>query len=292
MRGMSVERALTFDCEGAALCGILSEPSVPSHVGVVIVVGGPQYRAGSHRQFVLLARAITEQGFAVLRFDMRGMGDSEGTPGGFEAATADIGAAVDTLCAQAPRVSQIVLWGLCDGASAALLYLDAVADPRVCGVSLLNPWVRSPESLARVQLRHYYWRRLGERAFWQKLASGRVGVQAWRDLRANLRSRRTARPAAIVPYQHRMARAWKAFGGDILLVLSGDDFTAREFVDATRSEDAWACALEHRRLQRHDLPEADHTFTASPWRKQVDEITTAWLKTLAAPADRALSERK
>ena len=285
------ERALTFDCEGASLVGILSEPSVPSRIGVVIVVGGPQYRAGSHRQFVLLARALAQQGFAVLRFDMRGMGDSQGTSGGFEAATADIGAAVDALCAQAPGVTQVALWGLCDGASAALLYLDAVQDARVRGVCLLNPWVRSPESLARVQLRHYYWRRLGERAFWQKLASGRVGVQAWRDLRANLRARRPAERAAALPFQHRMARAWKAFDGDILLVLSGDDFTAREFVDATGSEPAWARALEHRGLQRHDLPDADHTFTASPWRQQVDEITAAWLKALPAHGAGATSER-
>lgn len=274
------ERALTFDCEGVSLCGILSEPPVPARIGVVIIVGGPQYRAGSHRQFVLLARALAQQGIAVLRFDMRGMGDSQGSSGGFEAVTADIGAAIDALCAHAPGVTRVALWGLCDGASAALLYLDAARDSRVGGVCLLNPWVRSPESLARVQLRHYYWRRLGERAFWQKLASGRVGVQAWRDLRANLRARRPAGRAAALPFQHRMARAWKAFDGHILLVLSGDDLTAREFLDATNSEPAWAGALEHRGLQRHDLPDADHTFTASPWRQRVDEIITAWLKAL------------
>jgi len=290
MHGMT-ERALTFDCEGVSLRGILSEPPVPARIGVVIVVGGPQYRAGSHRQFVLLARAIAQQGIAVLRFDVRGMGDSQGSARGFEEVTADIGAAVDALCAHAPGVTRVALWGLCDGASAALLYLDAERDPRVRGVCLLNPWVRSPESLARVQLRHYYWRRLGERAFWQKLASGRVGVQAWRDLRANLRARRPAEQAAALPFQHRMARAWKAFDGDILLVLSGDDFTAREFLDATNSEPAWAGALEHRGLQRHDLPDADHTFTASPWRRRVDEITTTWLKALASRGAAATPER-
>jgi alpha/beta superfamily hydrolase len=45
---------------------------------VLVIVGGPQYRAGSHRQFTLLARSLAEQGFAVLRFDYRGMGDSTG----------------------------------------------------------------------------------------------------------------------------------------------------------------------------------------------------------------------
>jgi len=279
---MSGERAITFDCEGDALVGILSEPPAPCETGVVIVVGGPQYRAGSHRQFVLLARALAREGFAVLRFDVRGMGDSAGSPRDFEAIGPDIGAAIDALTRQVPALRRVALWGLCDGASAALLHADAARDPRVCGLVLLNPWVRSPESLARVHLRHYYWRRLVQPAFWAKLLRGGVGQAAWRDLLANLRARRAAPPAAQLPFQHRMARGWATFEGELLLVLSGNDFTAREFVDATRSEPAWAPALQHVHLQRHDLPEADHTFTAPAWRQRVDEITLAWLKALPA----------
>ena len=48
---MPEERALSFACRGAWLYGILSLPqaaSAPAR-GVLIVVGGPQYRAGSHR---------------------------------------------------------------------------------------------------------------------------------------------------------------------------------------------------------------------------------------------------
>jgi uncharacterized protein len=290
MRCMTAERALTFDCQGNALFAILTEPALPSETGVVVVVGGPQYRVGSHRQFVLLARAIAQQGFAVLRFDVRGMGDSAGTPGGFEAVTQDIRSAVDALAAQVPRIKQVVLWGLCDGASAALLYADSARDPRICGLSLLNPWVRTADSLARVQLRHYYWRRLAERAFWTKLLSGRVGLAAWHGLMANLRARRPGEPVTDMPYQYRMARTWAAFEGAILLVLSGNDFTAKEFIDATRSEPAWSRALQHARLHRHDLPDADHTFTASAWRERVEQLTIAWLKALPAPRSHAFSE--
>jgi hypothetical protein len=45
---------------------------------VVIIVVGPQYRAGLHRQFVSLARTLSTAGFLVLRYDYRGMGDSDG----------------------------------------------------------------------------------------------------------------------------------------------------------------------------------------------------------------------
>ena len=288
---MSTERALTFDCQGDELFGVLSEPASPCETGVVVVVGGPQYRAGSHRQFVLLARALARQGFAVLRFDVRGMGDSAGSPRGFEDIGDDIAAAIATLMREVPAVRQVALWGLCDGASAALLHVDAARDPRVRGLVLLNPWVRSPESLARVQLRHYYWQRLAQRAFWTKLLSGGVGQAAWRDLLANLRARRASTPRAVrLPYQHRMARGWAAFDGDILLVLSGNDFTAKEFIDTTRNDPAWAGALRHPRVQRHELAEADHTFTARAWHTRVDELTIAWLQALETRRPVALAE--
>ena len=88
------EQALTFDCEADALVGILHVPAAPCDVGVVVIVGGPQYRAGSHRQFVLLARELAAAGYAVLRFDYRGMGDSGGEPRDFERVSVDIAAAI------------------------------------------------------------------------------------------------------------------------------------------------------------------------------------------------------
>ena len=75
------ESALWIDCEGAAMLGVLTQPPRPTvtvRIGVLIVVGGPQYRVGSHRQFTLLARRLAAQGYPTLRFDYRGMGDSGG----------------------------------------------------------------------------------------------------------------------------------------------------------------------------------------------------------------------
>ena len=71
------EQAFTFDCDGESLLGLLHRPAADApadaeQTGVVIIVGGPQYRAGSHRQFVHLARALAGAGHPVLRFDVRG----------------------------------------------------------------------------------------------------------------------------------------------------------------------------------------------------------------------------
>ena len=74
--GPVVERFATFECGDDTCIGIVaSNADVASRadIGVVIVVGGPQYRVGSHRQFVTLARALAASGVPALRFDYRGM---------------------------------------------------------------------------------------------------------------------------------------------------------------------------------------------------------------------------
>jgi uncharacterized protein len=69
------EEAITFACGDDQLLGILHHANgTPRRLGIVIVVGGPQYRVGSHRQFVLMSRAFAAEGYPVLRFDYRGNG--------------------------------------------------------------------------------------------------------------------------------------------------------------------------------------------------------------------------
>ena len=171
-----VERALTFECGGETLVGILAEPASPAEVGALIIVGGPQYRAGSHRQFVLLSRQLAAGGVAAMRFDYRGMGDSTGSPASFNDVVEDIAAAIDKMRASHPSLKQIVLCGLCDAASASLIYWQATRDTRVAGMVLLNPWVRSEGSIGRARIKHYYGRRIFQKEFWAKLAGGRVDV--------------------------------------------------------------------------------------------------------------------
>src|SRR2546425_234052 len=80
---------------------------------------------------------------------------------------------------------EVVVWGLCDAASAALMHL--CRDARVTGLVLANPWVRSEAGLANVVLKHYYAKRLLEVELWRKLRSGQfVFRTAFRDLAFNL----------------------------------------------------------------------------------------------------------
>ncbi len=279
------ESVLQVDCQGERLLAVLSLPGAPSPIrgaGIVIVVGGPQVRVGSHRQFVHLARSLASRGWPVLRFDARGMGDSSGTLNDFQALSPDIRVAVDALCART-ELNQVVIWGLCDGASAALLHADERADRRVRGLCLANPWVRSKDSYARTTLRHYYMRRLLQGDFWRKLLRGRVGAGAFRDLDANVRAA-WARPASAAqraPFHERMLRGLASFQGPVLLLLSGDDYTAREFADRVKAERGWQTALARKAISQVELADADHTYSDPAARKAAELRTVDWLASLA-----------
>lgn len=283
------EETTLFACAGDTLLGILARPETPAETGVIVIVGGPQYRVGSHRQFVLLSRALAAAGYAVLRFDHRGMGDSEGQQRDFETVSADIASAIDALQARIPSVKQVALWGLCDGASAALLYCHETHDQRVSGLCLLNPWVRSEASLARTQVKHYYTRRLTQKEFWFKLLSGKVAASAASGLISNLKA---AFSGQIPPvsgknnpsFQQRMAMAWRKLNGNILLVLSGEDYTAKEFLEHVSADAVWSGMLGHLWVSRHDLPASDHTFSSSISRTRVAELTVRWLDKLVVPS--------
>jgi uncharacterized protein len=285
------ERAVVFPCQGEHLLGIVSLPSPAKSAdlsvrdtGLVVVVGGPQYRVGSHRQFLLLGRAVASAGFPVLRFDVRGMGDSTGKLHTFEHIAPDIGAAIDALQKQAPQVKRVALWGLCDGASAALLYCGDTKDVRVRGLFLLNPWVRSEATLARTHLKHYYVDRLRQKAFWRKLLSGKVASTALIELWQKTRKMRSTESApeqytAMTPFPERMAQSAISLGSRrIMLVLSGNDFTAKEFCELAQTDRQWASWLDDLGANRHDLPKADHTFSNSTDSSHVQSITISWLQ--------------
>lgn len=284
------ERALSFSCQGENLYGILSLPEQSATRGVLLVVGGPQYRVGSHRQFTLLARQLAAQGIPVMRFDYRGMGDSQGDPRNFEDINDDIRAAIDHFFENMPGLQEVVIWGLCDAASAALFY--AHSDARVRGLVLLNPWVRTEQGLAKAYLKRYYLKRALDAGLWRKIMRGDFDFQAaGRSLMELLRKARLASghrstdTGSEVPAQafdmslpEKMYQGLHRFNGQIMLVLSGDDMTAQEFSELISTSQKWRQLLMKRKIIRRNLAAANHTFSRQAWRDQVANWTTEWIR--------------
>jgi exosortase A-associated hydrolase 1 len=277
-----IEQAVVFDCAGEQCLGLVHEAqSSRSTVGVLVIVGGPQYRVGSHRQFVHLARDLAASGYPVFRFDYRGMGDSTGEARDFRAVSRDIRAAVDTFLERVPRLRSVVLFGLCDAASAALLYCGS--DSRLAGLILANPWVRTPSGLARAHVKHYYRSRFLHGSFWRKLASGRL------DLLSSVRGFARAiglslrQPSAAPPGESEsdfltgMRLGLAEFKRPVLFLLSGRDLTAREFTDLCAADGDWGKLIGRPTVCRTTFDEADHTFSSATAARDVSQACAKWL---------------
>ena len=283
------ERALTLRCDGSWMYGILCLPERTASRGVLIVVGGPQYRVGSHRQFTLLARHLASLGIPVLRFDYRGMGDSEGAPRTFEDLENDLHCAIERFFEEAPALSNLVIWGLCDAASAALFH--AHLDPRITGLVLLNPWVRTDQGAAKAYLKHYYLTRLLDPEFWSKVWNGRFNyANAAQSLAKTIEKALPGRKITATKdtaddtscdfagLPERMLYALSRYKGKVLLITSGNDLTAQEFLELVKGSREWQRLLAAPGVSRLNLPEANHTFSRRAWRDEVAVRTSDWIQ--------------
>jgi dienelactone hydrolase len=126
-----------------AIFGILAEPreSAPRLPAVVLVSGGHNHRAGINRNYTEWSRRLAARGHAVLRMDLRGLGDSPpATPGGLgrlytEDGTQDVVDAVAWL--RARGYERVCCVGLCAGGSQA--FQAALKSPDISAIVMLNP---------------------------------------------------------------------------------------------------------------------------------------------------------
>lgn len=127
---------VSFECKGFKLVGSLHTTATSASHGVILLNQGPIDRGGSHRLYIKLANRLTALGVPVLRFDARGVGESDGI---WEGETQEKGLSIleayghiqrgvwkDDACAaiefmhRSTGVSRIILGGLCGGATTAV----------------------------------------------------------------------------------------------------------------------------------------------------------------------------
>ncbi len=266
------------------LVGIIHKAHTASEEAVLIIVGGPQYRTGAHRQYLHLARTLASKGVHAMRFDYAGIGDSEGQYRGFESVDGDIRSAIDAFFEIVPAIKRLSIWGLCEGASACLFY--GPTDPRVTGLILANPWVHSEEGEAKAYLKHYYGQRFFNKDLWQKVFSGQFEFRnSLRDIFQKVKAALKSSPksaAGAARYQDRMAEGLRQFKGPVFLILSGNDLVAREFEDYIASDGIWQTAMAAADISRFEVPDSDHTFSCEQWRRLVALGTADWVLALKA----------
>jgi exosortase A-associated hydrolase 1 len=277
---LGVERPVVFSCDDRALLGVIHLPqNEAKNIGVIIVVGGPQYRVGSHRQFVLMARSLAASGYTVMRFDYGGMGDSDGEFKTFKSVDQDIDSAMITLRAECPDLVNVVLWGLCDGASAILL--RCASGLSIGGVILVNPWARTDSGEAQAYLKYYYMQRLFSMAFWQKFFSGQFRIlSSIIDLLSKVKvaaAQSSKMELKGVGYIERMRTGLAALQVPVLLLLSERDLTAKEFMVLCGTDPQWERLLKSDFVNIVQFPNADHTFSNGSSLDAATSVCIDWL---------------
>ncbi len=263
---------LAWTCEGKTLLGLLHRAMAPSTTAVIVVPGGTQYRVGAHRGFVELAQCLASQGYPTLRFDCRGMGDSGGHHPGFTNLHEDIASAVVALKSAAPQTLRIVLFGLCDGATAALLASQKVLE--IDGFILCNMWVRSPASQAATVISHHYKARFLDKRAWQRLLLGRINVaESVKSVFGSLVSMRH-KPASLDDLVVNVTTAWENNTKPVLSVIGDKDFTGAEFAQFLKARPAKA----HMTIKT--VIGGDHSFSGNDNKDDLSWLCLSWLAKL------------
>jgi alpha-beta hydrolase superfamily lysophospholipase len=188
-RGATIrETSVAF---GDGLFAVFTEPDVvgahPNRPATILLNAGVNHHVGPHRMWVTLAREIAALGYATLRMDAAGIGESCAEAGALEnrvyspGFVANVRAGMDLL-ERLRGTREYVLVGLCSGAYVA--FHTAVADSRVVGQLLLNThtftW-KEGDSVRRRHNRRFYVRCLLDPGVWR------------RGLRAPMKARRVTR---------------------------------------------------------------------------------------------------
>jgi len=270
------ERALRLG-PAQNLVGILSRPeaSGSERPAVVVLNAGVLHRVGPHRLHVRLTRRLAALGFAGLRLDLAGIGDSlavAGTRSFRESAVADTQVAMDELTAQT-GAARFVLVGLCSGADNALA--TAASDPRVAGLVILDP---PSYRTTRARLR---------KAAHQVAQRGLRGALAWglavgrRELgeRIAARRHRAAAPPSegretppLAGYRQQL-EALLARDVKILAIYSGGLGERYNHVDQLFE---YAPALRGR-LTHAYFPDANHLFTERAQQTELLDTIAVWV---------------
>lgn len=247
-----MRRHLTFPCGPDTLVGTLDIDTATGATGILLVSGGREVRAGSWGGQASIAARLAVAGVPVLRYDRRGVGESEGTDPGFLNTHDDIAAALAAFRAAVPTLRRVIGFGNCDAATALMLH---GADVGLDGLILANPWTLASDEADGAQgagapaaLRRRYRAKLADPREVLRLLTGGVNLA---KLARGLRAAASTAPRSALVDQ--MATGLARFGGPVTILLAAGDRTAQMFEAVWPADDA--------RIRRH--ASSGHSFAGA-----------------------------
>ncbi|MFD2673677.1 alpha/beta hydrolase [Marinicrinis sediminis] len=239
------------------LPGDLAQPGVSTPL-VLICHGFTGSRIGANRLFVHGARALQKKGYAVLRFDYAGCGESTGDYGaeGLQSMVQQTKAVLDyarhSLDSFTP--SEIILLGHSLGGATAVL--TAVTEPQIDKLILWAPVAHPYQDIMEI---------VGKPQVEQALRDGSVPYLSYRLQERFFHSLQQCQP---------LFDAQRVQGDALILHGSSDDVIPTDY-----------CFLYDKVLKLRNagtvskevLFQADHTFSRLEHQEQLFELTLAWL---------------
>ncbi|MES1950902.1 alpha/beta superfamily hydrolase [Salinisphaera sp. S4-8] len=268
------ETPLVFGHE-SHLVGILCEPDTPvagPRPGVLFLNAGLEHRVGPRGLSVAVARALADAGFASLRFDYAGMGESRKPQRPLAADRAEelqieCACAADLLEKQA-GCRGVVLFGLCSGADDA--HRVALANDAVVGMIQIDGHAAITAG--------FKWRYVTQRL---------VSPRRWQNWFERKFGPATDADHAVIegvdffemPDRDTLAREVATLiARDVRLFYAYSGATHSYYNHAGQLRNALADVETGDHLSERFLPSADHTFSRNAERMRLIEAVIAWLQ--------------
>ena len=284
--------------DGMTRRGILSMPErrLPAAV-LVLLQAGVKYRVGPSRLYVDIARSLAESGFATLRFDPIGVGESDGTMesghlhdlwrtiecGRFVADTVLVVESVRERLGEA----KVFLGGLCGGGLTLQLAAAALSERPPAGLISINTAVaysrgrNQPPAPGHIEARanlSAYSRKVLSADAWRRVVSG---ASDYRSIAATLSAlfSGSTDPSAhgVNPLFLSAFREVHLRGVPHLMIFSENDsrwFQFQEFVLGSELGGAREGPTHSVRL----IPQANHDLHWKEWRATACGWITEWMQ--------------
>lgn len=280
MSSVAIEQVCTFG-DNSTLIGVYTPPvnADSSQPCALFLTAGLLHHVGPTRLYVEMARALSRQNVAGLRFDLSGVGDSETSSlGGYfmDRSVHEVRQAMDFLQEQYGH-KRFVLIGLCSGADDALA--TAQQDHRVSGIVLLNGYAYKAGLFFVNRLKIFYLPRLFT---WQKVQ--RKLIKLVRRDKKSVDENKSALAELdddfrYIPPQQETADVLQSLASsntDLLFVYTGsehDDYTYKGQLYAMFPRLRGSICVSERYLKA-----ADHTLIIKSDRIKVTDWVCEWFK--------------
>ncbi len=255
-----MEQQVVINSRQESLSAVLHIPNGEKSHGVILCHGFMGNKIGQHRLFVKTARSLADKGFAVLRFDYSGCGDSTCDHADLSLHN-QIMETKDAISFMHNHPSVIkenlTVLGLSMGACVASL--TAARDNRVNRLILWAPVARPFKDLLGI---------IGYVQMNKTIKSGSSDFNGFELGQEFFESLRTTNPLEEI----------KNYQGDCLIIHGSGDTE----VDSENGKLYYEVLAAGEKRGKHGLkiiPGADHTFSSSLWEKQLLESTLEFLET-------------